>query len=133
MFCSLPKKKIVKNYLSRIITIPSWKDKTRTCLTNLNKFGVFSTIHFDFWISKGHMICLFYTMRKWGDFQLIFRITMTICNSFPIHYNSTYFYGCDCYWTSYMNCNGYNSLMWKCINMQFMLLCNPNATNFQLP
>ncbi len=69
---------------------------------------------------KMHMICLFYTRRKWVDFQLIFRITMTICNSFPIHYNSTYFYGCDCYRTSYMNCSGYNSLMWNYIDMQFM-------------
>ncbi len=67
VLCSLPKK-----LLSRIITKPSWKDKTITCLTNFNKSCVFSTINLDFWISKGahDVFVLHYEKMKWFAINL---------------------------------------------------------------
>jgi hypothetical protein len=52
------------------------------------------------------------TMKKCGDLQLAlqlgFGVAMTICKSFATHSNSTYFYECQCYWTS-VRCNECNS------------------------
>ncbi len=68
MLCSLPQK-----FLSRIIIKHSWKDKTRTCLTTCNKSFVFSTINFNFWISKGthDVFVLHYEKMKWFANSLV--------------------------------------------------------------
>jgi len=52
-------------------------------------------------------------MRKWGDLQLTWQMGFELQWPFVVHYNSMYFYGCECYWTSCMSCNKCNSLYVK--------------------
>ncbi len=52
-------------------------------------------------------------MRKWCDLQLALQLGFELQWPFVVHYNSMYFYGYECYWTSCMSCNKCNSLYGK--------------------
>ncbi len=43
------------------------------------------------------------SMKKWSDLQLALQLSFELQWPFVVHYNSMYFYGCECYWTSCMS------------------------------
>jgi hypothetical protein len=75
------------------------------------------------------VICL---LKLWccKKIHLTFFVTMTIFNSFAAYCSLVYFYGCECYWTSYMSCKWCNSLYVKLFTyatcVKHLQLCRNN-------